>query len=242
MAEDRKVFPIEQVLELVTGKKGADTSAITSFIIGRPDVCPVCSRAAAPFAFAWLARWYPRFSDMEWKEGQSWESFVNQVKNSLGDNISLIPMTGRLKDVALQTLDVIKDTQVSLTRQTEAVVKLEKEVAALKPFESIAATAQKKCDDLEERMKTMKKDMIALNRKAMEFEGKIAVDHETLIENIKEAIKDGLKGISIGSVVADTVQAAAGSEALHTEQTTNKEPEDEFGFGSSSSSDDEFGF
>lgn len=239
MAEDRKVFPIEQVLELVTGKKDADTRAITSFITGRPDVCPVCSRAAAPFAFAWLARWYPRFSDMEWKEGQSWESFVNQAKNSLGDNISLIPMKGRLKDAALQTLDVIKDTQASLTRQTEAVVKLEKEVAGLKPFESIAATAQKKCDDLEERVKTMKKEMTTLNRKALEFEGKIAVDHETLIDNIKEAIKDGLKGISIGSAVAGTVQAAAGSEAPHPDQA-NKEPADEFGFGSSS--DDEFGF
>lgn len=241
MAEDRKVFPIEQVLELVVGKKDADTCALASFITGRAHICPLCAQAAGPFAYAWLVRWYPRFADMEWKDGQSWESFVSQAKSVLGENISLIPMSGRLKAAAGQALDALADTHESLVRQTEAVVKLEKEVKALKPFEALAVAAQKKSDELEERIKTMKKEMTALNRKSMEFEGKLAVDHGELMENIKEAIKDGLKGLSIGSVISGTVEAALDSEAPKDEKQ-DKEPEDEFGFGSSRSSSDEFGF
>ena len=55
----------------------------------------------------------------------------------------------------------------------------------------------------------MKTEMNGLNRKLSEFEGKVAIDHEDLMQNIKDAIKDGLKGLSIGHAVANTIEAAS---------------------------------
>ncbi len=82
--------------------------------------------------------------------------------------------------------------------------------------------------------------MNGLNRKLSEFEGKVAIDHEDLMQNIKDAIKDGLKGLSIGHAVANTIEAASDSSA---DAVVESEVEDDFGFGSNSSKDsDGFGF
>lgn len=238
MAEDRKIFPVEQVLELVTGKKGADVTAITSFITGKANLCDVCAKAAGPFAAAWLARWYPRLMDVEWQEGENWEVFVRQAKSAIGDHVSLTPMTGRLKDMAQNTLDLIAETQESLTRQTEASVKLEKELKTLEPLKTLVDAAQKKNEELEARIKGMKTEITALNRKALEFEGKLAVDQNELTRNIREAIKEGLKGVSIAGATAAAADAV--------QEDVNSAPpavdEDEFGFGANKVDDDGFGF
>lgn len=238
MADDRKVFPVEVVLELVTGKKDADVRELASYILGKTVDNPVCAKAAGPFAAAWLARWYPKFMDLEWKDGQSWESFVKQASGILGNNISLTPMDGRIKELANQVLEVINQTNDSLLRQTEANVKLEKRVKELEPLEARAAAAQKASEALENTIKTMKADMGALQRTAANFQGKLAIDHDELMRNIKDAIKDGLKGLSLGAAVADTVQAAENAEP---EKKENQVPDD-FGFGSSGPDADGFGF
>lgn len=238
MADDRKIFPVETVLELVAGKKDADVRELASYILGKTVDNPVCASAAGPFAAAWLARWYPKFMDMEWKEGQSWESFVKQCAASLGNSVSLTPMSGRTKELANQVLDVITDTSNSLLRQTEANVKLEKRIKELEPLEARANSAQKKCDNLENTIKSMKADMGALQRSAAAFQGKLAVDHDELMQNIKDAIKDGLKGLSIGSAVAATVEAATSADATPQEDSVP----DDFGFGSSGPDADGFGF
>lgn len=240
MAEDRKIFPVEQVLELITGKKDADTDALVSFVTGRANLGGDAAKAATPFAYAWLVRWYPKFMDMEWKEDQAWEAFVRQASHILGEHVSLTPMSGRLKTLANETFDAITDCQSSLARQTDTAVKLEKEVKVLEPLKSLLDAAQKKNDELEGRIKTMKSDMQALNRKLLEFEGKVPMDQEELKQSIKDAIKDGLKGISIATAAAGAAPATEEGQASSA-NVEKSDAEDDWGFGTSTSSD-EFGF
>ena len=240
MAEDRKVFPVEQILELLAGKDGADVKSLVCFLTGNSTTCPASSKAAAPFAAAWLARWYPKFMDMEFRDGDNWDAFVSQAKRQIGDHISITPMAGRLQALAKTTMDIISDTQAELTRQTDAALALEKEVKALKPLQGRLDAAQKKCDELETRLKTMKSDMNALNRKNLEYEGKIALDQGQLMQTIKDAIKDNLKGLAIGAAATGLDVTQENAEAAASAGTP--EPAEEFGFGSSGPDADGFGF
>ena len=64
-----------------------------------------------------------------------------------------------------------------------------------------------------------------------EFDGKAALDEGELVRTIKDAIKDGLKGLSFGGAAA-----AGAAEALaEAERPVAKEPE-------ALSEDDEWGF
>lgn len=239
MADERKIFPVETVLELVAGKMDANVSEIASFILGRSVKCADCAKIAGPLAAAWLAKWQPRFVNLEWKDGQSWESFVKEARTVMGDRLSITPMSGRMKAMSDAALDAFAADRESLARQTEATVALEKKVAELAPFREQAAAARKECDKLDEQIKTLKTEMGGLRRQAAEFQGKVAIAHDELMQNIKDAIKDGLKGLSIGAAIADTVEAAASAEASGV---SSHEPEPEFGFGGNSTDSDGFGF
>ena len=73
----RKVFPVESVLALVVGKEDVDIKEIAGFVAGRSIECDCCAKAVSPFAAAWLARWFPKFMDLDWAEGQSGDGFVS---------------------------------------------------------------------------------------------------------------------------------------------------------------------
>ena len=233
---DRKVFPVESVLALVVGKEGVDIKDIAGYVVGRSIACDCCAKAVGPFAAAWLARWYPKFMDLTWSEDQSWEGFVTRGRGMLGDNVSLTPMDGRTKALAGQTLDYLADTFASLSAQTAAVVKLEERV----PAEARAEALQKKCDELEAKIKTMNSDMGGLRKQVAEFQGKVAVSHDDLMQTIKDAIKDGLKGMVVGGVAAGA--AAAGADAAEAAPAEENAVPDDFGFGASGSNSDGFGF
>ena len=61
---ERKIFPIESVLALVTSKKDSDLREIAGYIVGQSIPCDVMAHAAGPFAAAWLSRLYPKFADL----------------------------------------------------------------------------------------------------------------------------------------------------------------------------------
>lgn len=236
MADKRKVFPVEKVLELVVGKDGANVNEIAGYIHGETVDCGECARATGPFAAAWLTRWYPKFADLVYKEGESWPAFVKQASGLLGDHLSISPMDGTTREQARQTLNIIKDTEASLCRQTREVMDLEKRIKELEPMEAALAQAQKKNDELEAKIKQMKADALALQRKVAEFQGKMPIDHDELMDAIKTAIKDGMKGM----VVAGSAAAATGgAEATPVDETVEEEAG--FGFGSNVDSDG-FGF
>ncbi|MDE6734769.1 MAG: hypothetical protein K2J64_04805 [Desulfovibrio sp.] len=240
MADDRKVFPLETVLALVTGKKDVNVQELAGFITGRSVTCAACAAAVGPFAAAWLARWYPKFMDMDWAEGQDWNAFVAKWRKALGDNVSLTPMDGRTKALAGEALDAMAEANAAATRQSEAVAKLEARVRELEPFEARAEAVQKKCDELEGKLKAMKTEVGGLTRQVAEFQGKVAVNHDELMQTIKDAIKDGLKGMVVGGAAA---AAGTGGETVAEvqEEAASSVPE-EFGFGTSGANADGFGF
>lgn len=237
MADERKIFPVETVLELISGKEGANVEEIASFMLDRAVQNPACAKAVSPLAFAWLCRWFPRAMDLEWSEDQSWQSYLTKGKAMLGDSVSVAPMTGRIKALSDQLLDDLSDTYASLQRQTDAAMLLEKKVAQFASLKADLDKSHKQCDQLENQIKSLKADLGQALRTAAQYQGKMAVDEEELGKAIKDAIKDALKGVSIGAPV--TQDQAAAEQTTVVEENAN---EDEFGFGASQKSDDEFGF
>ena len=236
----RKVFPVETVLALVTGKEGVDIKEIAGYVTGRSVPCDVCAKAVGPFAAAWLVRCYPKFADLNWVEGQSWDAFVSTGKGMLGDSISLPAMDGLTKDLCGAVLDALAETKDSLTAQTAANVALEERVRTLEPAEARASALDKKVGELEDKIKAMNADMGGMRRQIAEFQGKVAINHDELMETIKDAIKDGLKGMVIGGAAAGAAAAEAG-DAGAVAPEENSVPDD-FGFGSSGANSDGFGF
>ena len=233
MADDRKVFPLESVLALVTGKEGANVQELAGFITGRAVTCAACAAAVGPFAAAWLARWYPRFMDLDWAEGQDWNAFVAKWRKTVGDNVSLTPMDGRTRALAAKALDAMAEANAAATRQSEAVVRLE----------ARAEAAQKKGDELEGKLKAMKTEVGGLTRQVAEFQGKVAVNHDELMQTIKDAIKDGLKGMVVGGAAATGAPGTPGAPATEeAPAAAESSVPDGFGFGDSGADADGFGF
>ena len=78
---ERKIFPIESVLALVTSKKDSDLREIAGYIVGQSIPCDVMAHAAGPFAAAWLSRLYPKFADLVWdEEKEGWSSFIMPIR------------------------------------------------------------------------------------------------------------------------------------------------------------------
>lgn len=236
---NRRFFPIETVMALVTGKEGVDIKEIAGYVAGRSIVCDCQAKAVGVFAAAWLARWYPKFTDMVWTGNQAWDAFVSQAKAQLGEFVSLQPMDGCTKDMTAKALDFMEDAQKSVNAQTAQAMQLEERVHALEPFEAQAKALQKKVDELEAKIKTMNTDMGGMRRKIAEYDGKVAIEHDELMSTIKDAIKDGLKGMVVGGAAA--AAATGDGAAPEAAAETNDVPED-FGFGSSGASSDGFGF
>jgi hypothetical protein len=236
---DRKVFSVESVLALVVGKEGVDIKDIAGYVTGRSLACDCCAKIAGPFAAAWLARLYPKFTELEWSENMPWETFVTRGRNVFGDKVSLTPMDGRTKALSDQMLDHLADSFRSLQTQTTAVAELEARVRMLEPLEAKSQALQKKCDELENKVKSMNTDMGGLRRQVAEFQGKVAINHDELMQSIKGAIKDGLKGLVVGG--ATVAGAAAGVGESDPVAEENAVPDD-FGFGASGANSDGFGF
>lgn len=233
MAEERRIFPTETVLELVAGKKDADTGELARFLLGRPLTNPASAKAAAPFAAAWLARWFPKFMDLDWKEDADWSSFVSQARAWLGANLSLAPMTGRLKVLADEIMDMLRASHESLVCQTEESCKLQQELKELAELQNNYKALQKKNDELEEKLKVAKKEAASLQRKAGEYEGKMPIDKDELMRTISSAIKDGLKNMAIsGGATAGAAAAIVTAEAAQAPVETPPE-EEHWGFKSS---------
>lgn len=238
----RKVFPMENVLALVVGKEDADNKELVGYLAGRSIQCCCCSKALAPMATGWLASLYPDFINMEWDLSTPWDDFVAKTKSAVGDTVSVPPMTPALQARVGKVLDAIADVQATLEAQKAEIVALTQRVEQLEPFEGKAGDLEKKCEQLEAKVKTMTTDMGGLRKDLMPFQGKIAVDQQGLESIIKDAIKSNMKGLVVGGAVG-AVAGAAGAEAAAEEApAADGGPAPDFGFGTSGSDGDGFGF
>lgn len=238
----RKVFPMENILALVVGKECADNRELVGYLAGRSIECCCCSKALAPMATGWLASLYPDFINMEWDASTPWDDFVAKTKSSVGDTVSVPPMTPALQARVGKVLDAIADVQATLEAQKAEIVALTQRVEELEPFEGKAGDLEKKCEQLEAKVKTMTTDMGGLRKDLMPFQGKIAVDQQGLESIIKDAIKANMKGLVVAGA-AGAAAGAAGAEAAAEEAPENDGgPAPDFGFGASGSDGDGFGF
>ena len=262
---ERRVFPIETVLALAAGKKDCDLREIAGYILGESINCNCKALVAAPFAAAWIARLYPKFADLVWnEEKETWSNFVVRGAQIFGDKVSLPAMAGGMKVTCQAVLKTLADKHDEVSALQREVAALTAQVETLKPLEAKLAAAQKKADQFEAQLKDQKKEMGALRRQTMEFQGKMALNEEELLDTIKNAIKENLKHISIaapaaagaaaaaaGAAAAGAAAAAAGGDEFGfgggagfggeaAAPAEEKAPADEFGFGDSGK--DEFGF
>lgn len=239
----RKVFPMEDVLALVVGKEDADIKEIVGYLAGRSINCCCCGKALAPMATGWLASLYPGFIALEWDASTPWDDFVAKNKTAIGDTVSVPPMTPALQARVGKVLDAIADVEATLQAQKAEIAALSQRVQELEPFEGKAGDLEKKCTQLEAKVKTMTTDMGGLRRDLAPFQGKIAIDQEGLESIIKDAIKATMKGM----VVAGAAGAVAGAATTDAVNAAEEAPDDggpapDFGFGTSGSDGDGFGF
>lgn len=240
--EARKVFPIENVLALVVGKEDADTREIVGYLAGRTIECCCCGQVIAPMATGWLASLYPAFINMEWDTSTPWERFVADMKSSVGYTVSVPPMSQALQARVGKVLDCMADTMASMEAMKAEIAKLTVRVEELEPYEGKAQELDKKCGQLEAKIKTMNTDMGGLRSQLAPFQGMIPVDQQGLESIIKDAIKTNMKGLVVGGAVG-AVAGAAAAEAVAEEAPANDGgPAADFGFGSSGSDGDGFGF
>ena len=95
-------------------------------------------------------------------------------------------------------------------------------------------------DKVEQQLEQDAEQMETLRKQVAEFQGKVAVSHDDLMQTIKDAIKDGLKGMVVGGAAAGA--AVAGADAAEAAPAEENAVPDDFGFGSSGSNSDGFGF
>lgn len=237
----RKVFPMEPVLALVLGKEDVDVKDLAGYLSGRSVACCCCARVVGPMAAGWLASLYPQFVSLTWDQSTPWDDFVAQFKKTTGDNVSVPPMSPPMQALVVKALDCFGDQQATIEAQKTEITNLQGRIDTLEPFEGKAKDLEKKCDQLEAKVKTMTTDMGALRKELLPFQGKMAVDQQELVTMIKDTIKDNLKGFVAGAAVGGAV--VAGADAAPAEEAAAESgPAPEFGFGASGSDSDGFGF
>jgi hypothetical protein len=236
----RKVFPLESVLSLLTGKEDAAVAEIAGFLAGRSLCC--CSAAlAAPMAAGWLASLYPAFINVQYDESQPWTNFVSGMKAQVGDNISVPPMTGRPQALVAKVLDAMAEKTETLKAQAAEISALQARVGELEPFQGKAEEQEKKIGQLEAKVKSQTADIGALRKEMIPFQGKVPVDQQELENIIKDAIIRNLKNFT-GGVAAVGAAAVAGEAATEAAVEESGGVPDSFGFGASGSDNDGFGF
>ncbi len=240
----RKVFPMDNVLALVVGKEDVDVKELAGFLTGRSIDCNCTAQVIAPLAAGWLASLYPAFVQLAWDEAMPWESFVEENKKSIGDNVSVPPMNAKLKALAGKTLGRIDSLDEISKAQSAEIVALQARVQELEPSQVKAKELEKKCDQLEAKVKTMTGDMGGLRRELAPFQGKMAVDQAELMSMIKGAIKDNMKGFVAAGAAGAVAEGGEAAEAFAEElaDDTPRGITGDFGFNQSGSDDDGFGF
>ena len=238
----RKVFPMESVLALLTGKEDAVVTEIAGFLTGR-SLCRCSAALLAPMAAGWLANLYPAFINLQYDESRPWTDLVSNMKSKVGDNVSVPPMSGQAQNLVAKTLDAMAEKAETLKAQATEIATLQARVEELAPFRGKAEEQDKKISQLEAKVKSQNADIGALRKEMVPFQGKVPVDQQELENIIKDAIVKNLKNFTGGAAVAGAAALAgeAVAEAVAEEESGGGVP-DSFGFGASGSDSSGFGF
>jgi len=239
----RKVFPLESVLALLTGKEDAASVEIAGFLAGR-SLCCCSASLVAPMAAGWLANQYPAFVNLRYEESQSWTNFVSDMKTKVGDSVSMPPMSSSAQAMVAKSLDAMAATAETLKIQAAEIATLQARVVELEPFLSKSEDQDKKISQLEAKVKSQTADIGTMRKDMIPFQGKMPVDQAALESIIKDAIVKNLKNFTGGAVAAAGAAVLAGEAVADAaaEEESSGGPPDSFGFGASGSDSSGFGF
>ncbi len=257
--EGRRVFPMETALGVVAGKDGDDVLDFLGYAVQR-SVCECCRPAITPMVKGWLYTLNPEFMKTGFDGGVSYDIWVADQKQKLGDNVSITPLPAHEQSAVnalIETLEAAKRTAEDKTAEAEAAVaakaEADAEIKVLAPFKKKAEDLEKKAAQLEEKSQALTGEVAELKKQLAEFSGKVAVDEKAIDQSVKDivskAVKEALGGLMAAGVGAGAAlgvaDAAAGADdfaaAAESAPAEGGVP-DTFGFGTSGSDGDGFGF
>lgn len=254
--EGRRVFPMETVLGVVADKGGDDVLDLLGYVVNHA-VDDDCRPAVAPIAKGWLYSLNPAFMKVGAPDDGNHGIWVAEQRKKLGDNISLPPLPDREMagvHALIDTVENAKQTAVSKTVEAEQAVAAKEaadaEMQSLLPFKKKAEDLQNQVGKLEEKNSALDAEVAELKGKLASFDGKVAVDEKDIEKSVKDivsrAVKDALGGLVAAGAGAAAAEgggeAPAAFEDASSEASSDGGVPDTFGFGSSGSNDDGFGF
>ena len=251
--QGRRIFPMETALNVVAGKGGADVLDFLGFAVNR-EVSDECRPAVNPMVKGWLYSLNPDFMKVAYNESTSYSAWVADQKRKLGDNVSMTPMSAgdlagieALFDMVENAKQTAEDKEAEAEEAQAAQAAAEAEAKKLAPFKKKAEDLEKKVAQLEEKNNALNAEIKELKAKAAAFDGKVAVDEGDLEKSVKDivskAVKAALGGLVAAGGVAALAEGAGADEPAAEEAAADAGGvPDTFGFGTSGSDGDGFGF
>jgi len=244
--EERRVFKLDAVLALLCGVGGAEANDLVCYLVGR-DCSAQEVTVAATLAKAWLFKVNPAFMDSKYDETGIYEDWIKAEKKRIGaDNVSITAIPCAEVAPITAVLDTLAHNKETIIAKDAEIEELNGTIDGLKPFEGKTASLEKQVADLTAKIAKLEEEKSALQAETAEFKGKLPVAEGELNDTIKEivtkALKDAVASVPMGAAAGAAV--AAGGEAVAeapAEEEGSSVPDD-FGFGTSGSDGDGFGF
>ncbi len=242
--EARRVFSMETILGLIAGKRGVDISDLLGFLAQR-DLSELEEGAVAPIAKGWLYSMHPDFMKCAFADHEVFEDWIAKEKGRMGDNVSLeaIPADAMAPIAAL--LDSMATAAgVNLAQATE-LEEIHTRLAELEPFKAQAEKLEGQMADLQGQLEAARAEAAEAKKELAGYNGKIAINENEIESSVKDivsrAVKDALKTLPAGAVAAD-VATGTDDAAVSVDEPAGSSVPDDFGFGTSGSDNDGFGF
>ncbi len=250
MSDDgRKIFSMETALGVIAEQENPQVRDLLAFAIGRP-VCQCCIKAVSPMVKGWLMCLQPNFFNLQYNGNVSFTIWAEEQKAKFGDNVSITPIPANDVKGMHALLDLVDEAKRTATEKTEeadaaneAAEAAKAEAKALAPFKKKAEDLQQKVAGLEEAAKGLTADMSKMKTEMAAFDGKVAINDKEIEKAVKDIITKAVGTMSFAA--AGAAGAAAGAAAAEEEVEAVEEAggvPDTFGFGTSGSDGDGFGF
>ncbi|CAM2059678.1 conserved hypothetical protein [Desulfovibrionales bacterium] len=237
----RRVFKIEVILDLVSGKIGDGVTEMLAFSIGR-DLSLANAVIVVPLVKAWIYTQLPALMENPYDGNIVYEEWVlDQVRRHDSANVSILAIPKSETVAIVGLLDTLVTNQDIIDDQTAKIEEMEDTIKKLKPFKDMVRELKKKIEQQEDSIANLEGKVRELNAATIEYKGKIPVAANEINQTIKNIVTNAFKDAMIsmqlsvpGSVAAvsgETVAVAAFAVA-----------EEAFGLGMSEPDSDGFGF
>lgn len=236
--EERRVFPLETALQVVANKGSSEAIDFLSYAV-QQEVSDFAMPAVAPMVKGWLFSLEPKFMKAAYPPAEGYDGWVAEHKKNIGDNISLEPMSEGEREGLTGLLTKIQDLQAELAGKVEELEETTAKFEEAEPFVAKSEKLEAAEAKLKEENEALKKEVAELKAQTAEFQGKIAINEADIESSVKDmvskAVKEALASLPSGG------EGFALDEVVE-EKEADQGPAADFGFGTSGSDSDGFGF